>query len=95
MLGFKAYKIISILYDVCGAGKYFEEVAMRIQLLVVEGARPKSVVSGGGKYRSTLIGCKCGIAPNFLIIYYYKKILVRTVYNTLSTLKDKCYTKRL
>ena len=47
---------------------------MRIQVLVVEGARPKSVLSGGEKYRSTLIGCKCGIAPNFLIICYYNKM---------------------
>ena len=61
MLGSKTCEIISISYNVCGAGKYFEEVAIRIQLLVVEGARPKSVLSGGGKYRAILIGCKCGI----------------------------------
>ena len=71
MLGFKTHEIISILYDVCGAGKYFEEVAIRIQLLVVEGARPKSVLSGGGKYRAILIGCKCGIpseSPHNLLL---------------------------
>ena len=38
MIESKTYEIISISYDVCGAGKYCEEVAMRIQVLVVEGA---------------------------------------------------------
>ena len=70
MIDSKTYEIILILYDVCGAGYYCEEVTMQIQLLVVEGARPKSVLSGGEKYRAILIGCKCGIAPNFLIICY-------------------------
>ena len=34
MLGSKTCEITSISYDVCGAGKYCEEVAMRIQLLM-------------------------------------------------------------
>ena len=37
----KTYEIISISYKVYGAGKYCEEVAIRIQLLVVEGASRK------------------------------------------------------
>ena len=48
MLGSKACEINSISCEVYGAGHCCEEVAMRIQLLVVEGARPKSVVSRGG-----------------------------------------------
>ena len=43
---------------------------------MVEGARPKSVLSGGEKYRAILIGCKCGIAPNVAIICYYNKIYI-------------------
>ena len=34
MLGFKTYEIISILYNVCGVGKYYEEVAIRISILM-------------------------------------------------------------
>ena len=49
MIGSKTCEIISISYDVCGAGKYCEEVVVQIQVLVVEGARPKSVLSGGGE----------------------------------------------
>ena len=44
---------------------------MRIQLLVVEGARPKSVVSrggGGGEVRAILIGCKCRITRDILLL---------------------------
>ena len=71
MLGSKTCEIISISYNVYGAGKYCEEVAVHFRLLVVEGARPKSVLSGVVEYRANLIGCKCGIAPNFLIFFYY------------------------
>ena len=74
MIDSKTYEIISILYNVYGAGKYCAEVMIQIQVLVVEGARPKSVLLGGVEYRAILIGCKCGIAPNFLIVCYYKKI---------------------
>ena len=49
MIDSKIYEIILISYDVCGAGHCCEEVAMQIQVLVVEGARPKSVLSGGGE----------------------------------------------
>ena len=37
MIESKTYEIISISYDVCGAGKYCEEVAVRIQLLIFQG----------------------------------------------------------
>ena len=74
MINSKTYEIILISYDVYSAGKYCAEVTMQIQVLVVEGARPKSVLSGGVEYRAILIGCKCGITLNFLIICYYKKI---------------------
>ena len=37
MLGSRTCEIISISYNVCGAGKYCEEVAMRIQLLMFQG----------------------------------------------------------
>ena len=29
---------------------------------------------GNIEYRANLIGCKCGIAPNFAIFFYYNKI---------------------
>ena len=46
MLSSKTYEIISISYDVCGAGKYCEEVAMRISILMflLGGARLKKAV---------------------------------------------------
>ena len=56
MIDSKTYEIILTLYDVCGAGKYCAEVTMQIQVLVVEGARPKSVLSEGVEYRAILIG---------------------------------------
>ena len=65
MLGFKICEIISISYNVYSVGYYCEEVAIRIQLLVVEGARPKRVVSWRVEYAAILIGCKCGIPSEF------------------------------
>ena len=46
MLGSKTYEIISISYNICGAGKYCEEVAIRISILMflLGGARPKKAV---------------------------------------------------
>ena len=83
MLGSKTCEIISILYDVCGAGKYCEEVAIHFRLLVVEGARPKSVLSGGEKYRAILIGCKRGITPKVRIFFYYNKIKIISIFEIL------------
>ena len=58
--------MLGICHRACGVGHCCEEVAMRIQLLVVEGASRKREY----KYRAILIGCKCGIAPNVAIICY-------------------------
>ena len=74
MLSSKTCEIILISYNIYSARKCCEEVAIRIQVLVVKGARPKSVLSGGEKYRAILIGCKCGIAPKVRIFFYYNKI---------------------
>ena len=41
MIGSKTYEIISISYEIYSAGKYCEEVAIYIQVLVVEGASRK------------------------------------------------------
>ena len=70
MLGFKICEIISISYNVCGAGKYCKEVAMRISILMflLGGASRKR--ESTTEYRSTLVGCKCGIAPKVAIICY-------------------------
>ena len=65
MLGSKTCEIISILYKLCGAGQCCEEVTIRISILMFLLAERGNRLL---KCWSTLIGCKCGIAPKVLIL---------------------------
>ena len=87
MLGSKTHEIISILYDVDGAGHCCEEVAVRIQLLMFQGPGPPSLAFATELALPAKYGENASFGHNFCVN--------RLILKNLMVLESACLIPKL